>query len=229
MRKIDRYDILEFLSQREDITMLAENAELVHVANVIRRTVAGCREDEAEPCNGSDDAVSLNEQEKRAAECWAKGSGCWIPIADVFTLGVPGPSGSEADTYISPMGQVFKSNNLMHCNDSIIVALERFVYYNFLFPDSAYKFVGFTGFDGRSVYPLVCQQYIKDGIPATLNEIDCYMAALGFEKIEKGRYENDNFLISDILPKNVLKDETGDYYVIDAEIKLKNSNLSSCD
>ena len=50
------------------------------------------------------------------------------------------------------------------------------------------------------------------------NEIDCYMAALGFEKIDTGKFKNEQFFISDLLPKNVLKDKTGDVFVIDAEI-----------
>ena len=47
------------------------------------------------------------------------------------------------------------------------------------------------------------------------------MAACGFLKLGEGRYENDEFLVWDVLPKNALKDETGDVFVIDVEIKLK--------
>jgi len=47
------------------------------------------------------------------------------------------------------------------------------------------------------------------------------MAALGFVKTGHGMFENDDFLISDVLPKNVLKDTTGDLFVIDAEIAFR--------
>lgn len=86
--------------------------------------------------------------------------------------------------------------------------------------NTTYSFVGFTGFSGRSVYPIVRQCYIEGCRPATQNEIDCYMAALGFEKIDKGRFTNNQFVIFDLLPKNALKDDTGDVYIIDAEIFL---------
>ena len=106
----------------------------------------------------------------------------------------------------------------MHCGGSIFLTLMKFFDYNTIFPDSAYTFIGFAGFDGRSVYPIVRQQYVK-GTPATQNEIDCYMAALGFTKDDIGKYHNDRYSVSDVLPKNVLKDSTGDFFVIDVEIK----------
>lgn len=50
--------------------------------------------------------------------------------------------------------------------------------------------------------------------------IDTYMAALGFEKIgEEGHFTNGEFEVWDLLPRNVLVDDEGDIYVVDAEIK----------
>ena len=100
-------------------------------------------------------------------------------------------------------------------------ALTRFLLHNLIFPDTSYSFFAFTGFAGRSVYPIVRQRYVRDSKPATQNEIDCYMAALGFEKIERGKFQNEYFVLSDLLPKNALKDETGDVFIIDAEIKVR--------
>lgn len=214
-----RYDILEFISQREDREMPRENENLVHVANVIRRATEGSREDEEQSSPGYGYVIS--DKEKREAERFSKENNQWIPIADIFSLGIPGPSGSESDTYISKEGYIYKTNNLMHSKDSIMLALQKYILYNLVFPDTAYTYVGFTGFDGRSIYPIVRQNYIKDCSPAMQNEIDCYMAAIGFEKIGKGRYENYFCTIWDVLPKNVLKDISGDIFVIDAEIELK--------
>lgn len=92
--------------------------------------------------------------------------------------------------------------------------------HNMVFPDSAYTLIGFTGFDGRSIYPVVRQQHILDGKPATQNEIDCYMSAIGFEKTGEGMFKNNMFVLKDVLPKNALKDSTGDVFIIDAEIFL---------
>lgn len=217
----NRYDILESISQREDRTMPAENAELVRIANDIRRAVQSGPGNEKESGASTYNVAEINELEKRIAEKYAKENNCWIPISDIFSLGIPGPSGSESDTYISKDGYIYKSNNLLHCKDSIIVALEKFIFYNTIFPDSHYSFVGFTGFDGRSVFPVVKQQLIKGGKPAQNNEIDCYMAAIGFEKLDLGKFQNREFLVWDILPKNVLKDESGDIFIIDIEIQYR--------
>lgn len=64
----------------------------------------------------------------------------------IFDLGVPGPSGNENDTYVSD-NFVFKVNNLLN-NKGICNLLERILLHNELFPNTAYQFVGFTGYDG---------------------------------------------------------------------------------
>jgi len=216
-----RYVILQSISQGEDGTLSPENAELAQIANDLRRATERRGDDEAESPEGTDNVRFINEAEQRQAELWAKEHNCWIPAIKVFDLGLPGPSGSESDTYLSLDGYVYKQNNLLHCAGSIIVSLTRFILHNIIFPDTAYQFVGFTGFDGRSVYPIVRQCFIESSQPATQNEIDCYMAALGFEKTGQGRFQNEQFVLFDVLPKNALRDETGDIFVIDAEISLR--------
>lgn len=213
------YDIFKLISPREDAEMSQENGDLVSAALAISRATGYGGTDEGQPQGGPIDVILQNEKEKRAAEAWAIEHGCWIPFDDLMSIGIPGPCGSEADTYLSSDGYVFKVNNLMHCHDSIVLTLTKFILYNTLFPDTAYTFVGFTGFGGRSVMPVVRQRFIMDCVPATQNEIDCYMAALGFEKQGRGTYANCDFIVSDVLPKNVLKDSTGDCFVIDVEIK----------
>ena len=160
----------------------------------------------------------LNEAEKRAAEAWAKEHDCWTDMSDIFRYGPPGPSGSESDTYIGNNGYIYKTNNLMHCGDSIIRTLTKFMMYNEVFVDSAYSFVGFAGFEGRSVFPVVRQRYIEGCTPATKTEIEYFMAALGFNSLGDGQYQNHQYHLKDVLPKNVLKDTTGDLYAIDVEI-----------
>ena len=83
-----------------------------------------------------------------------------------------------------------------------------------------YSFYGFTGFDGRSVMPILKQSLVKNATPATSIEIDTYMAAIGFTKLDEGRYANKNYEVWDLVPRNVLKDSSGDIFIIDAEIRL---------
>ena len=138
---------------------------------------------------------------------------------DIFQLGIPGPSGHENDTYVAENG-IYKVNNLLNNNGSIVSLLQKIVLHNELFPDTAYSFFGFAGFDGRTVMPVLFQPRIANAKPASQIMIDTYMAALGFEKgSDVGRFKNKEYDTWDILPRNVLFDADGDIYVVDAEIK----------
>lgn len=69
--------------------------------------------------------------------------------------------------------------------------------------------------------PIFKQSLIKEAAPVTAIEISTYMAALGFNSTStNGRFTNDELEVWDLLPRNVLNDNEGDIFVIDAEIKL---------
>ena len=139
-------------------------------------------------------------------------------MMDVFNLGVPGPCGNENDTYVGEK-VIYKVNNLLN-SGSIVGLLHKILMHNILFPDTAYSFYGFAGFDGRTIQPVIVQPRIADSHPATKIMIDTYMAALGFEKTaEDGRFRNSQYEVWDVVPRNVLVDDEGDIFVVDAEIK----------
>ena len=48
------------------------------------------------------------------------------------------------------------------------------------------------------------------------------MIGLGVKKIDDWTYQYQNLTLSDLKPKNVLKDELGLLYIIDVEIKEAN-------
>ena len=82
--------------------------------------------------------------------------------------------------------------------------------HNAIFPDTAYSFYGFAGFDGRTVQPVIVQPRIANAHPATKIMIETYMAALGFEKTnEDGRFKNNRYEVWDLVPRNVLVDDEG--------------------
>ena len=207
-------DILESVSQRSDRAQDAENSRIAAIANELERL---CRLHEAQSGNSQAD-VSCFEAEQRAAEQMAKANGYWIPMMDVFNLGVPGPSGNENDTYVAEK-DVYKVNNLLN-SGSIVALLRKILMHNIIFPETAYTFYGFAGFDGRTVQPVIIQPRVADAHPATQIMIDTYMSALGFTKEnDEGRYSNGTYVVWDVLPRNVLVDADGDIYVVDAEIK----------
>ncbi len=210
------YDISQSVSQRGSGEETAENRRILEVADELHRR---CQLYEAQLRDSQND-VGRFEVEQRVAEKFAKENGMWIPMSDVFDLGVPGPSGNENDTYVSN-DIIYKVNNLLNTG-SILRLLDRLMWHNNLFYETAYSLYGFTGFDGRTIMPVLRQQLIKDSVPATAVEIETYMAAIGFTKQnDKGRFANEEYTVWDLVPRNVLRDKDGDMYVVDAEIAIK--------
>ena len=208
-------DILESVSQRGYGAYDAENRRIKEISDELQRL---CRLHEAQPRAGQEDRGRF-EIEQRVAEQYAKSAGMWIPMDD--DLGIPGPSGNENDTYVSN-DIIYKVNNLLNTG-SILRLLSRLMWHNNLFYDTAYSLYGFTGFDGRTVMPVLQQRLVKNALPATAIEIETYMAAIGFEKLNnEGRFSNGDYEVWDLVPRNVLKDKDGDIFIIDAEIAMNN-------
>ena len=209
-------DILQPVSQRGRREEIAENRRIYEISDeLFRRSQLY----EAQFRDGQEHVGRL-EIEQRVAEQYAKENGIWIPMHEVFDLGMPGPSGNENDTYVSN-DIVYKVNNLLN-SGGILKQLEKISWHNILFYDTFYTLYGFTGFDGRTIMPIFKQRLVKDAILASPIEIDTYMAAIGFDKVNnEGRYANADFEVWDLVPRNVLKDRSGDIYVIDAEIMIR--------
>ena len=102
-------DILESISQRGYGAYDAENRRIKEISDEFQRL---CRLHEAQPRTGQEDRGRF-EIEQRIAEQYAKSMGMWIPMDEVFDLGVPGPSGNENDTYVSG-SNIYKVNNLLN-------------------------------------------------------------------------------------------------------------------
>ena len=210
------YDISESVSQRGSGEETAENRRIREIADELRRR---CQLYEAQLRDSQNDVNHL-DVEQRVAELYAKENGMWLPLSDVFDLGVPGPSGNENDTYVSN-DIIYKVNNLLNTG-SILRLLDRVMLHNNLFYDTAYTFHAFTGFEGRTIMPVLQQRLVKDSVPATAIEIETYMAAIGFTKQnDEGKFANNEFIVWDLVSRNVLRDKDGDIYVIDAEIARK--------
>ena len=120
-------DIFESISQRGSGEETAENRRIHEVADELRRC---CQLYEAQLRDGQGD-VSRLDVEQRVSEQYVKENGIWIPISDVFELGVPGPSGNENDTYVSN-DIIYKVNNLLN-SGSIRCLLNRVMWHNNLF------------------------------------------------------------------------------------------------
>ena len=209
------YDISESVSQRGDGAYDEENRRIQEVSNELQRL---CRLHEEKSGNGKANGTRF-EIEQRVAEQYAKEHGMWIPMDNIFDMGTPGPSGNENDTYVAK-DTIYKVNNLLN-SGGICKLLEKIQLHNLLFPNTAYRLHGFTGYDGRTVMPVLEQERVCEAQPATQIMIDTYMAALGFEKDgETGRFKCDQYRVWDVVPRNVLVDKDGDIFIIDAEMAI---------
>ena len=208
------HDIPQPLPSRSIGTQDAENSRIESIADELRRR-CGIHETQS---GAGKTTLSLADVEAQVAEAYAKENGLWVPMERIAELGTPGMSGNENELYVSD-DIIFKVNNLMNTG-SILALLEKALMHNELFPETFYRLYGFTGFGGRSVYPILQQDLIKEADSTPQIAIDTFMAALGFDKEDRpGRYSNNRYLVWDLLPRNVLRDKDGDLFVVDAEIK----------
>ena len=114
---------------------------------------------------------------------------------------------------------IYKVNNLLN-SGGICKLFDKILLHNLIFPNTAYRIHGFTGYDRRTIMPVLEQERICEAQPATQIMIDTYMSAIGFTKENiEGRFTNGDYVVWDLVPRNVLIDADGDMYVVDAEIK----------
>ena len=111
------YDILKSVSQGGDRTQDAENCRIEAIADELRRR---CELYETQLRNGKEH-VSRLEVEQRVAEQYAKDNGMWLPMSDVFNIGVPGPSGNEND--MKPIWLLLDSQSKIMKGVSLMMSL----------------------------------------------------------------------------------------------------------
>lgn len=210
-------DLFESISQGKHREDDEEDGRLEEIANILFRS---CCKNEGQSHSGQTYRASIYD-EQDVIQQYIKDKNCWISLDDMFKLGIPGPSGSENDTYVDLNGSiVYKMNNLIHTG-SFYRLFHRLILHNQLFPQTAYKLYGFTGYEGRTIYPVLTQRYVEEANPAEPSEIRDYMLRLGFSETDEWTFQNELYLISDLKPKNVLRDFDGDLFVVDAEIQLR--------
>jgi hypothetical protein len=143
-------------------------------------------------------------------------------IDDLYTLGKPTHAGGYENTLAldEETGFLYKSNNLFNAQFLISNLLEQIGLHNELFPETYYELVGFTGFDnGKERVPyievILKQMYVDNVVQASEQEIMDFMGLLGFKKAGDAIYRNEKYVVADLYPRNVLKDDNGFIFVVD--------------
>lgn len=216
-QKVNENDeVSESIPQGEHGTLPEISGEQEEPVYQLRRRIEEASRNASESERGRGHQQEVNQM----IEAQAKESGLWTPIQNLSNLGTPFLSGNENDTYLDRENDaVYKMNNLVN-SKNLPELFKRIDLHNELFPQTKYELVGFTGFgNGGVIYPIYKQEYIDNAEFATPEEIGNYMQALGFNKTGEAEYSNGDVTISDLRPRNVLKDAEGDVYVIDADFK----------
>ena len=143
------HGVSESISQRSSGEKAKENCRIQAIINELDRR---CQVYETQYGNG-EKSVNRFEAEQREAEIIAKENGYWIPINHIFDLGIPGLCGNENDTYVDE-NIIYKVNNLLN-SGGICNLLKRIILHNTVFPETYYRLHGFTGYEGRSIMPVL--------------------------------------------------------------------------
>lgn len=205
-------------TQEEHGSGAEENKRISEVATTIERGI--------EANEGKLEGQDKRELESNIAYEYAKKNDLWI---DNFTsLGTYSDSGGVENTIVvsNDSKYVYKSNNLFNANGSILQLFDQVEAHNELFPSTKYEFVGFTG-TKNNIQPIFKQDFVSDSKQATPKEISAFMENSGFEKVggeNSTMFKNDEYLVSDLHPRNVLKDNNGTIYVIDAITQKRHGN-----
>lgn len=167
--------------------------------------------------------LSIQDQkdvEKRIAFDYAKEKGLWID--DLYSLGSPLQGGGNENTLAlnADIGVLYKSNNLFNSQFLISNLLAQIRIHNQLFPETKYGLVGFTRIDNGKNRPpyievILKQDFIGNFTTPTPQEITSFMKSLGFKQVSETSFTNGQYTVSDLYPRNVLKDENGIIYVVD--------------
>jgi GNAT superfamily N-acetyltransferase len=158
----------------------------------------------------------------------------WITDIDVLGLPLSGGGNENELYYEEKTGIISKVNNLLNHGASVLNFLKYIQYHNLLFEANSYNLIGFTGFDNEAnniknaipyVMPIISQIYVTESVKASINEIKKYMQIIGFEKVDEFTYKNSKYIVSDLRPRNVLKDSEGNIHVIDNIIKTNEMQI----
>lgn len=186
------------------------------------------------PANGRTGAEARRRIEAKKEECleaWARATGHWHEgISDFVTETEPIGKGSDSDVYISDDGRhVVKASRgkfeerRKHPSD-----IDQVNLFNYVFPNSAYRILGYGRVDGQFVRYLE-QPFVdfRSAVPLSVDERVEFMHSLGYEPFnaEKTAFSNGEIVVTDLQKSNIVRDETGAIRVIDADVKLHTRDL----
>ncbi len=188
-------------------------------------TFVASRSRRTTPSQRGNVAERSNVQEEQLIEVFAKKHNIWYDNTDNYFRTKYGKAyafGSESTVYMDSENRKVLKTIDSEVYGSLLDSLYRIIIHNTLFPETTLNVIGF----GRShfgLFEIVAEQIFIEGRYATENEIDKWFSGFG-TKVSDGDYETIRYIVSDLLPKNVIFNN-GCLFVIDAFLKFKDDIL----
>jgi hypothetical protein len=158
--------------------------------------------------------------ERQIAFDIAKEYNLWVN--DIYSLGKFFESGHENTIILDEAnGFVYKGNNLQNTFGNISTLFDTVEAHNILFPETRYEIIVFTGFENKNIEVVLKQPFVDNVEHANYQEIANYMKSLGFKQINSHTFENSDYVVYDLHPRNVLKNSDETMFVIDNRIDVK--------
>ena len=166
-----------------------------------------------------------NERQEKQVEKWARQTGVWHDDALGYgrSFGNEIKGGQESHVYVNYDNKsVVKVKNTLQYHD-LREFLDGIVLHNTLFPETAYKVLGF-GNDGEGFVVILEQPFVKGEMP-TQEQITEFLkgivpeAEMYEKELKNGRYKTPTTLIHDISPRNAIITPSGNIAVIDGIIR----------
>lgn len=166
-----------------------------------------------------------NERQEKQVEQWAKSAGVWHDDAISYgkSFGNEVHGGQESRVYVNyDHNSVIKVKNTTQYHD-LREFLDGIVLHNTLFPETAYKVLGF-GNDGEGFVAILEQPFVK-GTEPTQEQITEFVksrvpgAEMYEEDLGNGRYKTSQTLLHDLSPRNAIITPNGNIAIIDDVVR----------
>ena len=208
--------------------LLDRNSATKKIGEKARRTIERVKSETSE-----------GSTSKEVWETIAKEEGTWIEDYEEGKEFMT--QGGEQLIYVDPtdLSTVTKVN---HDIDDLVDWVENLVDFNQMFPSTAYEIVGFTklnrnhydtassvqGIGAKGNFSVVLKQkFIPNKQVITPTEVENYMNYIGFERMGRSNdYTNGDVIVGDVNVDNLIKDNDGNYHMIDAYVEIENRDYS---
>ena len=129
--------------------------------------------------------------------------------------------GGENEVFYDGQSSVIKLNNFEYAGDDLTNFFTRIFAHNYFFNNVPYTMIGFSENSTKEFCAVLTQPYVQAKREAAVNEIVKYMKLLGFTMDYEDEYHNDEYVIFDVVPNNVLYGKDDILYFIDTQIRLR--------